>query len=111
MCDRNHPQDPEIDKSTYNHLVDAVVYGPPPLKKRYFDTLRHAFETWGRGWLDAEVRAIAADIGVDARKDAALWNTSRGGFDDSVQRLLGQIAVRRSQLENQLKSLSSIGRT
>lgn len=93
-------------QSTYNHLVDAVLY-TPMTKARYFDVLRAVYARYSvSGWLDAQVKEIASLIGPDARADVLLWNTTRAGFDNSVNRLLTQISVRRSSLAAQLKALN-----
>ncbi len=46
-CDASHPQDifPESDgRSTYNHLVDAVLRSPGP-RAAYLAKLRHIMDT------------------------------------------------------------------
>ena len=93
-------------QSTFNHLVDAVLY-TPMMKARYFTALSKVFAAYSEsGWLEAQVHEIAGLIGADARADVALWNTTKWGFDDSVQRLLSQISVRRGSLAAQLKAVN-----
>ena len=104
LCDRAHPQD-AFEKTTYTHLVDAVLY-TPPMRKLYLDVVRSVLANYSEsGWLAAQVADIRAEIGPDAALDAAKWNASRFGFDGGVDRLLAQIEKRRRLLQAELKSL------
>ncbi len=100
MCDRTHPQD-SFERSTYNNLVDSVLWNPTT-KALYIKRLREVLAQYSEsGWLEREVHSIHELIAVDARADAARWNTT-GSFDDNVAALLSQIQMRRGQLQTQL---------
>ena len=99
FCDGGHPQDtfPESDgRSTYNHLVDAVLKDKA-WRTAYYKTLRYIMDNYlSTGWLQAQVASMKALIQVDAKEDNAKWHA--GDIDAGVLALLDQMHTRRSQL-------------
>jgi hypothetical protein len=103
MCDRTHPQD-RFERTTFNHLVDGVLY-TPPLRDAYLRRLLTLTDKYSAsGWLEREIRATAAFIGADAREDMRLWALP-GSFDSNVEALVAQVKTRRGQLYDQLKGV------
>jgi len=111
FCDAAHPQDtfPESDgRSTYNHLVDAVLKNPA-WRAAYFLKLRYVMDTYlSSGWLQAQVAHIRELITDEARADHAKWHA--GDIDAGVAALLEQMRVRRGQLYGTYGAMIGAGR-
>jgi hypothetical protein len=105
LCDRTHPQD-AIERSTYNHLVDGILHNPP-LRARYLARLRQLTDLYSNsGWLEREIRNVAAYIAQDAKVDMLLWKIS-GTFEGNVAALISQVQTRRGQLYDQIVKAAS----
>jgi len=108
FCDAMHPQDtfPESDgRSTYNHLVDAVLRNAT-LRAAYLAKLRWVADTYlSTGWLQRTVGELRDAVAASARADNALWHA--GDVDAGVTALLAQMATRRGQIYAQLATAAS----
>ena len=103
FCDSSHPQDtfPESDgRSTYNHLVDAVLRNAT-LRAQYLAKLRWIADTYlSTGWLQRTVGELREAVAASARADNAIWHA--GDIDVGVSALLAQMTTRRAQIYSQL---------
>jgi hypothetical protein len=103
FCDAAHPQDtfPESDgRSTYNHLVDAVLRNAT-LRAQYLAKLRWIADTYlSTGWLQRTVGELRDAVAASARADNAIWHA--GDIDVGVSALLAQMTTRRAQIYAQL---------